>query len=230
MPKLFDNLKENKIIKFIINKIRYISNSLSKNLIQNPTYDYNIHKFLISHEDPIRYATIALAITKIIKKKINGSFAEIGVYKGHASKIIHSIAPYKTLYLFDTFEGFPLKFLKTEDKRFQDTNETVLKKTIGDLENIVIKKGIFPETTKGLENEKFSFVLIDLDLYEPTLAALEFFYSRINPGGYIFIHDYNNPHESERGVYKAVNKFFIGKLEKIIELPDKWGSALIRKI
>lgn len=64
-------------------------------------------------------------------------------------------------YLFDTFEGFPTESSE-DDKRFKDTSKSLLKDIIGDLNNINIRKGVFPETSKGLENELFSFVMIVL--------------------------------------------------------------------
>jgi len=106
----------------------------------------------------------------------------------------------------------------------------LIEKKLGNLENVYIKKGIFPETAKGLEKELFSLVIIDLDIYQSTLDALEFFYPRLSSGGYLFIHDYNNPLESNAGVFKAVNEFKKKIKERIIELPDKWGSVIIRKM
>ena len=218
------------LIRKMINFSRRIIYQTLKTFVQTPPYDNKTHKILIAHDDPIRYTMIALAINSIKQDNIKGSLAEVGVYKGQTSKIIHLLAPNKKLYLFDTFEGFPIKYLEKEDKRFRDNTIISLEKTIGNLENITIRKGVFPDTAKGLENEQFSFVMIDLDLYEPTLEALKFFYPRITSGGYIFIHDYNNPKESQSAVYKAVNKFIKDKAEKIIEIPDKWGTALFRKI
>jgi len=84
---------------------------------------------------------------------------------------------------------------------------------IGDMNNIIIRKGYFPETAKGLESEMFSFVMLDLDLYKPTLAGLEFFYPRVKAGGYIFAHDYNSP-ESDHAVSRAMNEFLKDKPEK----------------
>ena len=78
-------------------------------------------------------------------------------------------------------------------------------------------------------DERFAFVMVDVDKYKPTLAALEIFYSRMSRGGYVFIHDYNSP-ESEYGVSRAVNDFFRNKTEQIIELPDRGGSVVFRKI
>ncbi|MCL4552994.1 MAG: TylF/MycF family methyltransferase, partial [Candidatus Marsarchaeota archaeon] len=129
----------------------------------------------------------------------------------------------------DTFEGFPSEDLESGDNRFKDTSVEVLRENIGDLNNIVIRKGYFPETTEGLEDETFSFVMLDLDLYKPTLAGLEFFYPRMKSGAYIFAHDYNSP-ESNWAVSRAVNEFMSGKPEQLVEIPDTWGSIGIRKI
>ena len=71
--------------------------------------------------------------------------------------------------------------------------------------------------------------MLDLDLYKPTKTALEFFYPKVWGGGYIVAHDYNSP-ESNWAVSRAVDKFIKDKAEKIIEIPDEWGSVVIRKI
>jgi len=67
-------------------------------------------------------------------------------------------------------------------------------------------------------------------LFTSTKKGLEFFYPRISPGGYLFIHDYHNPTESRAGVYRAVNEFMKDKPEKIIEILDVLGSLIIRKL
>jgi len=198
-------------------------------LIKFPPYDAATQKSIVSCEDPVRFATLALAINQIRKNNIEGSIAEIGVWRGETSRFIHLLAPERALYLFDTFEGFPPEDLEHYDDRFRDTSEEIVKERIGDLNNIVIRKGYFPETAKDLESEVFAFVLLDLDLYKPTLAGLEFFYPRMKSGGYIFAHDYNNP-ESNWAVSRATNEFMQDKPEKIVEIPDPWGSIVIRKI
>lgn len=198
-------------------------------LMNFPPYDAAIHETVVSCNDPVRFATLALAINQIRKNNIKGSFAEVGVWRGDTSRFIHLLAPERTLYLFDTFEGFPSEDLEHNDDRFGDTSKEIVKERIGGLNNIVIRKGYFPETAKGLESEIFAFVLLDLDLYKPTLAGLEFFYPRMKSAGYIFAHDYNNP-ESNWAVSRAINEFMRGKPEKLVEIPDLWGSIVIRKI
>jgi len=209
------------------------SEIIKKISLKHPPYSLQIHNNIISTSwDPIRYGTIALAINTIKKEKLNGHFAELGVFQGNTSKILHQLAPEKKLYLFDTFEGFPVEFLenKGDSNRFKNTQLESVKEKIGNLNNIIIRKGIFPVTTKGLESETFAFVYLDADLYKSTLEGLKFFYPRISKGGYLFIHDYHNPQESNAGVMRAVNEFMIDKIEKILEIPDVLGSIMIRKL
>jgi O-methyltransferase len=181
------------------------------------------------NEDYVRYAMLALAIHTIREEGVRGSLAEVGVYRGDTSRVIHALAPERTLYLFDTFEGFPMADLTKHDERFRDTSIDLVKEHLGDLNNVVFRKGYFPVTTQGLEDERFALVMLDADLYAPTLAGLEFFYPRLSLGGYLFAHDYNSP-ESDWGVHRSVTEFFKDKPEKVIEIPDVWGSAVIRKI
>jgi O-methyltransferase len=199
-------------------------------LIINPTYNRSLHRQIIARQDCVRYSLIALALTNLKKDGIIGSIAELGVFRGTTSKLIHNIDPNRKFFLFDTFEGFPHEQLdKKDDERFKNTSLEIVKNKLGDSNNVFIRKGVFPETAKGLEQEKFSFVLIDVDLYIPTYQGLEFFYPRMVSGGYMLIHDYNNPQESERAVFRAVNEFMKGKPEKPIEIPDRFGSIVLRK-
>jgi hypothetical protein len=46
-----------------------------------------------------------------------------------------------------------------------------------------ILEGWIPDVFRGLEQTVWSFVHLDLTLYEPTLAALHYFYDRLSPGG-----------------------------------------------
>jgi len=196
-----------------------------------PTFDPAVQRAALATGDYARYASLALAIRRIEEEKIPGAFAEVGVYRGATSRFLLSCAPGRTLYLFDTFEGFPLEDREPEnreDPRFRDTSSEAVRRALGAGDNVVIRKGRFPGTAVGLEGERFAFVLLDLDVFDPTLAGLEFFYPRLAPGAYLFVHDYNSP-ESNQACRRAVTKFMAGKPEKLVELPDVWGSVVIRK-
>jgi len=88
--------------------------------------------------------------------------------------------------------------------------------------NFYIYKGLFPNTSKPIKNKKFSFVNLDVDIYESTLNCLKFFYPRMSIGGIIISHDYN----TIRGVRKAIDYFFKNKPETIIELSTSQGLVV----
>ena len=196
-----------------------------------PPFAPGVQQAAIATGDYARYASLALALTRIENESIPGALAEVGVYQGATSRFVLRCAPGRTLYLFDTFEGFPIEDREPEnrgDTRFRDTSEADVLRTLGDAKNVVIRKGRFPETAVGLEGERFAFALLDLDVFPPTLAGLEFFYARLVRGGYLFVHDYNSP-ESNSACRRAVSQFMAGRPEQIVELPDAWGSVVIRK-
>jgi len=201
-------------------------------MMKFPTYDLNIHHSLAFVGDYFRYATIGLALQRILSDDIIGCLAEAGVYRGDISRFVHQLAPERVYYLFDTFEGFPRQDLEptvSEDNRFSDTTVKDVLQNLGDTRNIIIKKGYVPDTFQGLESEQFAFVLLDLDLYKPTLSSLGFFYPRLVKGGYLIVHDYNS-RESNWACNRAVNEFMHDKIEKIIEIADEWGTVLFRKL
>jgi O-methyltransferase len=188
-----------------------------------------------NYPDKVRLYNFWLQIQRINKDNVIGDFAELGVYKGESARLFHLMAPEKTLHLFDTFEGFTSIDLQTETgeaatysiKHFADTSlNSVLRKIGGDPTKIKIHAGYFPQSTEKLEDITFAFVSLDADLYNPTKAGLEYFYSRLSPGGVILIHDYNHKWE---GLMKAVDEFISTVPESLVLLPDLDSTAIIIK-
>lgn len=185
-------------------------------------------------KDKTRFYTFWLQAERIRKQQLAGSMAEVGVYKGETAMVLHKMLPKRSLHLFDTFQGFPADDLKHESgkaagyspKNFADTSIEAVKKRLGNSDKIHFHCGYFPDTTAGLENEKFCLVNLDADLYMPTKAALNFFYPRLTKGGVIFIHDYNSDWE---GLKKAVDEFVKGIPEELAIIPDQYTTVLIIK-
>ena len=50
--------------------------------------------------------------------------------------------------------------------------------------------GIFEESLKSIQHERFCFAWLDADLYKSTLVGYKFIEDRINIGGIIGFHDY----------------------------------------
>ena len=184
--------------------------------------------------DYVRISSLELVAEEIHQKKIPGNVAELWVYQWYFASKIQEFFPEKKLYLFDTFEGFDEKDLHTETykkysdgaKRFEDTNIEIVMKKMKHPHNCIIKKWYFPETTHDIE-DTFCFVSIDTDLYEPILAGLQRFYPRLNHGGYMFIHDYNN--SEYKGAKQAVQKFCHDKNINYFPLSDNRGTVVIVK-
>ena len=146
------------------------------------------------------------------------------------SKFVHDLLPDRRLYLFDSFQGFNGSDSDSiGDNRFKDTSEQTVLNTLVKAGNVIIRKGFFPSTAAGLEAERFSFVMIDFDKYESTRAALDFFYQRMEQGGFIFVHDYSSP-ESNWACSRALDEFLTDKSEKPILIPDSGGTAVFRKV
>jgi len=197
-----------------------------------PPFDASVHRSIIVHVDYHRLATIGNALERIRREAVQGHLAEVGVYRGEMSAFIHRLMPERMLYLFDTFEGFPRADLPQharDDDRFRDTSVELVLRRIGDTRNVTVRKGAVPESFGGVEGERFAFVLLDLDLLTPTLRSLEFFYPRLSPGGYLLVHDYNSP-ESEGACRKALDSYMAGRPERIIDIADIAGTALIRRL
>ena len=48
------------------------------------------------------------------------------------------------------------------------------------------RKGYFPSTAVGLEENKFAFVMLDVDIFQASVNVFEFFYPRMVRGGYFY--------------------------------------------
>lgn len=94
-------------------------------------------------------------------------------------------------------------------------------------EKCIIRKGYFPDTAVGFENEQYAFVNIDVDLYKPIMAGLEYFWPRMVENGYIFVHDYFS--FSYDGAQKAINEFAEKNNVGFIPIGDTLSVAFVKK-
>ena len=182
-------------------------------------------KMLISDHEAYQ-----LMMTVRRTQKILGDIAEVGTYRGGSSKLIaiaRSDDSPKHIYLFDTFEGLPPL---TDIDRSHFTNgqySADLREVtayVSAYPNISLHKGIFPESAGPIQSKRFSFVHLDVDLYEATRDAIEFFYPRMEKGAVLISHDYS----TAPGVRKAIDEFMVDKPEAVFE--SSWRQCFIVKI
>ncbi len=146
-----------------------------------------------------RISTMEKCAREIYKNSVSGAIAECGVYRGGFAAYIRGCIPDRKFYLFDTFEGFDERDIDDREDSFskefrknecfRETEVEIVMKSIPFNQNVEVRKGWFPDTVAGLEKERFAFVSLDTDLYKPILAGLDFFWPRMNPGGYIMVDD-----------------------------------------
>jgi len=200
-----------------------------------PTWPEGTLEIMPSEDDFCRMMAIRLAAERITRKNILGAVAELGVYRGDLACALNWLFPDRTLYLFDTFEGFSEKDLSAEQNAnhsqaavgdFQNTNVELVLSRMTHPDKVVVRKGYFPSTLEGLE-DSFAFVSLDVDLYQPTAAGLKYFYPRLVNGGCMFIHDYNN--RRYMGVRSAVDEFVDASGASLVQLPDFAGSVVLAK-
>jgi len=184
--------------------------------------------------DAGRFWFFCLMQDQLVKEGLQGDLAEVGVYKGYTATQLAQMARRldRTAYLFDTYEGFNEADMKGIDAgkssaQFTDTSLEAVRAHVGE-ENVRFVKGFFPDSASQINADlSFCLVHIDCDLYAPVRSALEYFYPRMVPGGFMVVHDYTSL--GWNGAEKAVDDFFADKPESVMPLPDSAGSAVIRK-
>jgi O-methyltransferase len=165
---------------------------------------------------------------------IDGDVAECGVRQGRSTLFMLTADEGRRQYhLFDSFAG--LSAPGEQDRRSDgshgwkegdlSTEEEVARRNLSEFDNVTFHVGWIPDTLPVVENSRFAFVHIDVDLYEPTRDALAFFFDRLQPHGMIVCDDYGSARCP--GARKAFDEFFAGRPEGIIELPT--GQALVTK-
>jgi O-methyltransferase len=207
-------------------------------------YNVDMNKLHMEAIEPARYLSLMHCANEIYDKKIKGYVCEVGVYKGFFAQYINEFFHDRILHLYDTFCGFPeeevdydFKFNLLSGKHdmpsFSRENDLDgVKSLMPHLENCVFHEGKVPETFDLSDNHsRYCFVSIDCDLSLPTFSALEYFYPRVNNGGYIFVHDYNHGAGDFFGIKEALQKYqkLYGIDLKYVPLSDFSGTVVIVK-
>lgn len=178
--------------------------------------------------DYVRLATLELLCRRL--QQVPGVAAELGVYKGFFARCINQLLPERTLYLFDSFESFAKDACASEAFQAAHANTTMdrVLAIMPHPEKVIVKPGYFPGSLNGLA-ERFCLVSLDVDFAQATLDGLRYFWPRLEPGGYLMLHDWGNPNLP--GVAQALKEYEaeIGAKIPAIPICDLGGSLILCK-
>lgn len=169
--------------------------------------------------------------------RVEADTAEVGVYLGFGSFVLRSYlprvaAPGVRHHLFDSFAGlsdptdadFPLPGMRPWRRGDMAAGLERVRANLSMFDDLELHAGWIPDCFAGIERP-FSFVHIDVDLYEPTRASLEFFYPRLIRGGLMVFDDHG--FVTCPGARRAVDEHVARAGVPLVRLTT--GQAFLRK-
>jgi hypothetical protein len=137
--------------------------------------------------------------------KIPGDFIECGVNRGFFSSAIMQFLDWnkthgsRRYYLMDTFKGLSPELLNDREKaigrleEFKDAYPEcyeLTKKNFEEFEDVVLVRGIIPDTLKEVPSTQVAFMDIDMNCAAPEIAAMRYFWPKFAKGGIVVLDDY----------------------------------------
>lgn len=148
--------------------------------------------------------------------EVDGEHAECGVYKGFSALLLCEIARLRDpacdgadVHLVDSYQGLsaPTRQDAFESQPADDGRVKMVvshgpgalaasldhvQQTLAAFSGLTFWKGWIPDVLDELPETRWAFVHLDVDLYQPTLDGLEYFYPRLSSGGVIVNDDYRS--------------------------------------
>jgi hypothetical protein len=163
---------------------------------------------------------------------VPGDTAECGVFEGASSWLICAATGDRTHHLFDSFEGLSDPDPACDGAHWVRgalaASEDVVRRNLSAFaDRVEFHKGWIPDRFPDVSGKAFAFVHVDVDLQNPTLDSLTFFYPRLAAGGVLLCDDYGCG--TCPGATEAVDRFLRDKPERMIAL-DAGGGFFIKGI
>lgn len=179
----------------------------------------NSHGLISDQIDKASLLVILEKLSQIINSDVQGDIVELGCYLGTTSLFIQRLlnlsGSFKTLHVYDSFEGLPDKSFKDASAVGSDFKKGELKVSKKDLirqfkkaglRKPIIHKAWFNDLRDKDLPDTISFAFLDGDFYDSILVSLKLTWPRLSPGGIVCIDDYKR--EALPGVERAINDYF----------------------
>jgi len=170
---------------------------------------------------------------------VPGDTAECGVFNGGSSHLICRARldrPDSLHHAFDSFEGLSepdAPDLPSDPTAFRWRKNDlsvpleVVRANLARFPNVRYHRGWIPERFHEVEDRRFAFVHVDVDLFQPTLDSIAFFYPRLEAGGVLLCDDYG--FTTCPGSRRAFDEFLADKPEgRVVHLATGQGFVVKR--
>lgn len=171
--------------------------------------------------------------------QVEGDFVECGVNLGVLSRTVADFLDFaalpRTFWLYDTFRGIPPEQMSATEaaglgawhNRHNYTEDVFDRaaQRFARFPNARLVRGRVPDTLAEQAPERVAFLHIDMNIVQPEIAAAEFFWPRLSPGGVIILDDYGFAGHEEQMI--AFQDFAADRDLLVLPLPT--GQGLIIK-
>lgn len=166
---------------------------------------------------------------------LDGDIFEAGVASGGSARLLldwhlrHQIR--RSMWLLDTFEGYQKIDPRKDgahvriDQCRGSSKEQVQRLLDNPAVPVNLVQGLIPATLAQVKADKLAFAHIDVNLYEPTLAATQFCLQRLVPGAIMLFDDYCWP--ATYGARKAIDEACNKAGRTVICVPESTQAFLI---
>lgn len=168
-----------------------------------------------------------ICFEELFKKisNIDGDIVECGVGKGRSFTMLAYLTALegksRTLWGFDSFEGFPEPSIEDKSPRnprrgeWKKLTQEMVYKLLSETglddkfitSNVRVVKGFFKDTMPRCDVEKISFLNLDVDLYDSYKVCLEKLFPRVAKGGVVLFDEYDDAHKFP-GAKRAIDEYF----------------------
>lgn len=130
---------------------------------------------------PARQQALVVALAQAQARCPGGVVAEFGVYKGGSAKLLceHRL-PGTPVHLFDSWQGLSTPDAGIDGDRLQGgwlrSSLAQVTELLAPYDQVHYHKGWVKDTISAIGEGPVAFAHVDLDLYEPTLAVLQYLF------------------------------------------------------
>lgn len=167
---------------------------------------------------------------------LTGDFLEAGVHNGGSARLLLNVMQeYKStkrIWLLDTFQGYSKPSPERDGCHVKERDcggrpRSYVEQLLQDGGSRVrFVEGAIPGTLTQVQTQELAFSHIDVNLYEPTLTAMEFCLERTVPGGILVFDDYGWPatYGARMAIDEACRKFS----QSVISVPETSQAFVIK--